>query len=145
LPNGEPVSTKLVAGTERRRPQENNVEAERRLWRQRIPIAGTPAETYLRGARAYSGPLQPTLAFLPATEKYPAALIAAYGVATEPEPGVLAIADEAVCGVHLIRLKPDGSDRLRDDPKCKITCAAVYVLTTTGKGSSLSPSLLLEV
>ena len=24
-------------------------------------------------------------------------------------------------GVHLIKLKPDGSDRLRDDPKCKIT------------------------
>jgi hypothetical protein len=23
--------------------------------------------------------------------------------------------------VHLIKLKPDGSDRLRDDPKCKIT------------------------
>ena len=29
--------------------------------------------------------------------------------------------DVDVVGVHLIKLKPDGSDRLRDDPKCKIT------------------------
>ena len=94
----------------------------------RMPnIAGTIAETYLRTARAYDGPIPPTLCFLPADERYPAALIAAYGIVTEPEPGVIAIATDAVLGVHLIKLKPDGSDRLRDDPKCKITIGRGFV------------------
>jgi hypothetical protein len=68
-----------------------------------------------------------TLGFLPATRRHPAALIAAFGIATEPEPGVLAIADEAVLGLHLIRLRPDGGDRLRDDPKSKITIGRGFV------------------
>jgi len=121
LPNGERISARPAIPTDRWRPEKSNTEVARRLWRQRMPIAGTIAETYLRSARAYRGPLQPTLGFLPATQKHPAALIAAYGIPTEPEPGVLSIADDAVVRVHLIKLRPDGSDRLRDDPKCKIT------------------------
>src|SRR5207245_6456837 len=35
------------------------------LWDGRQPVAGTPAETYLRKARSYGGPLPPTLGFLP--------------------------------------------------------------------------------
>src|SRR5271170_2431550 len=92
-----------------------------------MPTAGTIAETYLRSARSYGGTIQSTVGFLPPTEKYPRALIAAFGITTEPEPGVLAIADDAVLGVHLIKLKPDGSDRLRDDPKCKITIGKSFV------------------
>jgi CHC2 zinc finger len=74
------------------------------LWSQREPIIGSIAETYLR-ARGYNGPIPETLAFLPASGDYPPALIAAYGIATEPEPGVIAIAENAVLGVHLIKLK----------------------------------------
>jgi hypothetical protein len=37
-----------------------------------------------------------------------AALIAAFGLPTEPEPGRLAIADDAIGGVHITRLAPDG-------------------------------------
>jgi hypothetical protein len=36
-------------------------------------------------------------------------------MAREIEPGVLAIDDAAIQGLHLIRLLPDGSDRLRED------------------------------
>ena len=39
-------------------------------------------------------------------------MIAAFGLATEPEPGLLEIADKAVRAVHLIRLAPDGRSRL---------------------------------
>jgi CHC2 zinc finger/Toprim domain len=101
------------------------------LWSQREPITGSPAENYLR-ERGFHGPIPETLAFLPANDRYPPALIAAYGIATEPAPGVIAIAGNAVLGVHLIKLKPDGSDRLRerdltDDEPAKITIGRSFV------------------
>jgi hypothetical protein len=91
------------------------------LWSQRKPIAGTIAERYLRGARRITCPLPPTLGFLPPNpdKGYPPALIAAFGLAHETEPGVIAIADDAVRGVHVTRLLHDGSDRERGD-KAKI-------------------------
>jgi hypothetical protein len=42
-------------------------------------------------------------------------MIAAFGLALEPEPGKLAIADDAVRGVHLTRLKPDGAGKAGTD------------------------------
>jgi len=92
------------------------------LWSQRWSIAGSIAETYLRQARGYGGLIPPTLGFLPARGEYSPALIAAFGVATEPEPGELAIDDDAVTAVQIIRLKPDGSkeDAAPDRPN-KIT------------------------
>ena len=85
------------------------------LWRRRLPIEGSPAETYLRQARGYSGPLLATLGFLPATDIYPPALIAAFGMAHETLPGVLAIHDTAVRGIHLTKLLPDGSGKAGTD------------------------------
>lgn len=78
------------------------------LWSQRRPIAGTPAEVYLRQARGYAGRIPATLGFLAGRGDYPPAMVAAFGIPAEPEPGRLAIADEAVCGVHLTRIAPDG-------------------------------------
>jgi hypothetical protein len=127
LPNGEFRAIKPAAPPARRWPTESNTDTARWLWGQRMPIAGTIAESYLRKERRYGGLIQPTLGFLPANKKYPAALIAAYGIVTEREPGLIAIADHAVLGVHLIKLKPDGSDRFRDDPKCKITVGKSFV------------------
>jgi hypothetical protein len=87
------------------------------LWSNRKPIAGSIAETYLRGARGYGGPLPATLGFLPARGKYPPAMIAVFGMAHEIEPAVMAISDGAMTGVHLTRLKPDGSGKVVfDDP-----------------------------
>jgi len=85
------------------------------LWSQRKPITGSIAERYLRDKRKIGCPLPMTLGFLPARDEYAPAMIAAYGIAHEFEPGVIAVPDNAVVGVHLTRLLPDGSDRERGD------------------------------
>jgi hypothetical protein len=80
------------------------------LWAQRQPIEAT-VRTYLQDVRRYTGPLPPTLGFLPATDIYAPAMIAAFGMARETEPGRLVIDDAAVTGIHLTKLKPDGSGK----------------------------------
>jgi hypothetical protein len=78
------------------------------LWQRRQPITGTIAETYLRQARGYSGPLPSTLAFLPPSKpEHAPAMIAAYGLPGEPEPGVLS-PPRNVDAVHLTLLAPSG-------------------------------------
>jgi Toprim domain len=93
-----------------------------RLWEQRQPIGGTIAETYLRRVRGYGGLIPPTLAYLPSRGGHERALIAAFGIATEPEPGLLAIAADDVCAVQIIHLTVDGrkEDNAPDRPN-KIT------------------------
>jgi hypothetical protein len=82
------------------------------LWKQRQPITpDTPPWRYLRQARGYDGPLPATLGYLPARNGHPPSLIAAFAVCTEPEPGVLAIADADVRSVHITRLAADGSGK----------------------------------
>lgn len=87
------------------------------LWDRREPLAGSLAERYLREARGYRGPLPNTLGFLPPSrpEHHPA-MIAAFGLADEPEPGVLCITDGRVRGAHLTLLKPDGSGKADVEP-----------------------------
>src|SRR5262245_37819112 len=86
------------------------------LWLRHRPIAGTPAERYLRQAPGSTGALPGTLGFLPARGEHPPALIAAFGLPTEPEPGLLTIAPNAVVGVHITRLRPDGSGKDEREP-----------------------------
>lgn len=115
-PRAEPSHLERMAARVRRAQQQQADEAEHRkrlgtaqwLWSMRRPIAGSPAEVYLREARGYSGVLPSTLAYLPARGEHQHAMIAAFGMPTEPEPGALAIADDAVTAVHLTRLAPDG-------------------------------------
>lgn len=83
----------------------------RRLWSQRQQARGSIAETYLRECRGYRGHLPVTLGFLPARGEHCPAMIAAFGVARETDPGELVIDDNAVAGVHITKLKPDGSDK----------------------------------
>jgi hypothetical protein len=86
------------------------------LWHQRRPIAGTVAEKYLRDARGHTGPLAKTLAFLsPRKPEQHPAMIAAFGIPEEPEPGVLATPRD-VDSVHLTLLKPDGSGKIEAKP-----------------------------
>ena len=81
------------------------------LWLQRYPIKGSPAETYLREARRYSGPLPATLGYLePGKPKHHPAMIAAFGIPDEPEPGIVG-EPRGVAAVHLTLLKPDGSGK----------------------------------
>ena len=86
----------------------------RYLWSRRAPATGTIAETYIR-ARSYDGPLSATLGFLPGRGKHGPAMVAAFGLADEPRPGVLAIADDAVAGIHITRLAPDGTGKAGGD------------------------------
>jgi hypothetical protein len=88
-------------------------------WSRRQPIAGTIAETYLRTARGYRGPLPSTLGYLPPRGVHGPAMIAAFGLPAELELGELCLDGTAVCGIHLTRLLRDGSDRERGD-KAKI-------------------------
>ena len=88
------------------------------LWSQREPItADTPAGKYLR-KRGYSGHIPATLGFLPASRKHPPAMIAAFGLALEIEPGLIT-APKVVTGVHITKLTAAG-DKAAVDP-VKIT------------------------
>jgi hypothetical protein len=134
--------------TERERADKEKAEEERRrglaasrsksqwLWASRKPLRTSIAEIYLRECRGYRGPLPPTLGFLPARDEHPPAMIAAFGMARETEPGVLVIDDSAITGVHITRLRPDGSDKadiagesakltIGVDNRCPIWLAAV--------------------
>lgn len=103
------------------RDDEARVRLARWLWGMHRPVAGSVAERYLREARGYGGAIPATLGFLPARGRQHApALVAAYGFATEPEPGVLTIDDTTVQAVHLVRLKPDGSGKADVAPKISI-------------------------
>jgi hypothetical protein len=66
--------------------------------------------------RGYGGVLQPTLAFLPGHWGHQPALMAAFGMPSEPEPGELAIAGADLKAVHLTKLKPDGSGKVDIKP-----------------------------
>ncbi len=85
------------------------------LWLRRIPICGTPAETYLREARCYDGRLPTTLGYLPASGEHAPAMVAAFGLALETSPGGLELDNSLLRGVHITSLKPDGSAKAGTD------------------------------
>jgi putative DNA primase/helicase len=83
-----------------------------KLWKMSRPAAGSIVATYLR-ARGYSGIIPPTIRYLPARDSFAPAMIAAYAQPDEAEPYELA-RPKGVRAVHLTKIKPDGSDRLRE-------------------------------
>jgi len=86
------------------------------LWGRRRPIAGTVAERYLREARGYSGSPPATLGFLPPHKReHRPAMIAAFAIVDEPEPGVLGKPLD-VGAVHLTLLRDDGSGKADAEP-----------------------------
>jgi hypothetical protein len=119
-----PVDRERIAHARKLADQRHQAETARRgevagwLWSQRQPIEGTLAHKYLRETRGYRGQLPRTIGFLPARGAHAPAMIAAFGIAVEVEPGSIEIADHAVRGVHLTRLKVDGS---KADAPAKIT------------------------
>ena len=84
------------------------------LWRMAAPIDHTPADLYLR-ERGFAPPYPATLRYLPGEGDHPHALIAAFGLPDEPEPGSLRMPDTAVRAVHLTRLDPTGTSRLKSN------------------------------
>jgi hypothetical protein len=81
------------------------------FWSQRLPITGSIAERYLREVRGIACALPPTLGFLPSKRDHHPALISAFGLCDEIEPGIIAAPREVVA-VHLTKLKPDGSGKV---------------------------------
>ena len=82
------------------------------LWSKSRPLIGTVAESYLRGARGYDGPLPATLRFLPARGDHGPAMLAAFGhgdrARARPRRDRR---PRNLCGVHITRLAPDGSGK----------------------------------
>lgn len=74
---------------------------------------GTIVVTYLRSRGITINPLPATIRFSPADPpKYPyPAMIAAFGIPEEPEPGILRMPDGSVMGVHFTLLGPDGNGK----------------------------------
>lgn len=103
------------------------------LWSRRLPIAGSPAERYLRTRGIEGLALPPTLAFLPPHngEQHPA-MVAAFGPVDEPEPGVLG-EPQHVDALHFTLLKPDGSD------KADVTKPKFFLARPLGRPIVLAP------
>jgi phage/plasmid primase-like uncharacterized protein len=110
------------------KPAEDSSDYERRqrnkarsMWRASRAAAGTVVETYLR-MRGITIPLPATVRFLPPLrpDRFPA-MILPYDIPNECEPGILAaVAEAKITAVHLVLLKPDGTDKA-DIAKPKIT------------------------
>jgi hypothetical protein len=82
------------------------------LWAHRRRAAGSPVEHYLR-SRGYVDAIPPTVGYLPARGEHPHAMISAFALPNELAPGELG-APLTVRSVHLTKLAPDGSDRIRE-------------------------------
>jgi hypothetical protein len=114
-----PVKSATVANL----PAKNSAEYERRqrdkarwLWSQRLPIIGSIAEVYLRQARKITCALPPTLGFLSSRQPdHHPAVISAFGLCDEVEPGVIAAPCE-LAAVHLTFLKGDGTGKAEIEP-----------------------------
>lgn len=87
----------------------------RYLWDASFPIQGSPAGVYIR-ARGIRCAAPETLRYLPARGQHPPALLAAFGVPSEPIPGSLDVRRLAVNAVHVTKLRPDGRGKADVDP-----------------------------
>ena len=103
----EHASPKPQASNDYARQQHDKA---RWLWSRRQLITGTIAEKYLR-VRNITCELPATLGFLPARkpEHHPA-LISAFTLVDEPEPGVLGTLRD-VDAVHITLIRPDGNGK----------------------------------
>jgi Toprim domain len=110
----DPIILMRARADARERERQYTIKQHRKalwLWRRRRLITGSIAETYLREVRRYHGRFPATLGFVRARGEHPPAMIAAFGLAEEIEPGVVAINDVALRGIHITKLKLDGSGK----------------------------------
>ncbi|GAB4368182.1 MAG: toprim domain-containing protein [Kiloniellaceae bacterium] len=97
---------KRVSESEALREREAKVAWSRDLWRGCVPIAGTPAETYLR-RRGLTLTLPPTLRFHPGLKHRETGLVFPAMVAAVQD------GEGRITGVHRTFLLPDGSGKAR--------------------------------
>jgi hypothetical protein len=89
----------------------------RKLWAASAPAPGTIVETYLQSRAIELNAIPATIRYLPARRPgHHPAMISAFAIADEPEPGQLGVARQAIRGVHLTLLQPDGCGKALVDP-----------------------------
>jgi hypothetical protein len=110
------------------KPANDNRGKARWLWQRSQPIQGALAERYLRSERVISCPLPATLRFLPGDHRYPPAMIAAFALPYEFEPGKLSVNFNDIAAVHLTKLTRDG--RKHPDQPNKIMLGSARGLPT---------------
>lgn len=135
---GKGVDPMLLADIRSKQAVRDEAEARAKLavaqslYRRRRKPQGSIVEVYLREVRRCRGPIPPTFGFLPANDVHPPAMIAPFGFADEPKPRHLDLPLHRVAGVHITRLKPDGSDK-DGDP------ARIIVGRSSGRPIVLAP------
>jgi hypothetical protein len=131
-PNGQQVDRAALERARSEAAEMRRVETIRRLgisrylWNRRRDPRRTVVETYLREPRGIACVIPATIGFLPPRGRHGPAMISAFGMAIEAEPGVLAMPDDAVVGVHVTRLLPDGSGKDDREGEAKITIGHCY-------------------
>jgi Toprim domain len=106
----------------RKREQQSaaaRLEKAQWLWSRSKPAEGSPVEAYLN-RRGFSGTIPGTIRYLPARGDHGPAMIAAFGLIDEPEPGRIVMPKPLLRGVHITRLLPDGSKAGSDKNKIMI-------------------------
>ena len=123
----DPVRLERVKREAAKRARDATAERRgkaRRMWRASQEATGTPVDFYMRSVRGITVPLPATVRFLPPFKpSHHPAMIVAYGMADEPQPGIMAIAEAKITAVHLVLLKADGSGKA-DVEKPKLTIAS---------------------
>lgn len=77
-------------------PKKDKSELAGYLWSRTTPLIGSPAETYLRSRRCFLA--SENLRYLPSRGEHPCAMVARFGTGK-------------VTGVHLTKLRPNGSGK----------------------------------
>ncbi len=123
--NAIPVDIARLTELRREAAKRDQEERLRRIGkaraqsRDRLPIKGTIAETYLKSRGIDNVP--ETLGYQPPHHPYPfPAMVGLAGIPDEPEPGVYRLPAERVTGVHLTFLQHDGSSKAPIDPQKKM-------------------------
>lgn len=110
---------RAAAAARDREAAAKRLDKARWFWSCGLDPHRSVVERYLREVRRYRGRMPATIRYLPARGEYGPAMIAAYGMAEEPEPGVLAIRDDQVRGIQFTNLTPD-AQKVPDSAKISL-------------------------
>jgi hypothetical protein len=115
----ESTQARSIAAARKEAEAAGRLNRAQQRWASSVHPKGTATATYLR-QRGYDGPIPAAIRHLSSNGKFAHAMICAFGLPEEVEPGVLRIDRASVRATHLTRLLLDGSDRLRDE-EAKLT------------------------